>query len=734
MKRRQRSVAAAASALLALALAAGLACAGEAVPKPTARADAEGAWALPGAGTGKGAGLCQYVFDWGDGTQGPGSPVNLNAPSRAEHVWAKAGRYAVRVRRVSPSGAVSAWSGPSEVDIAAGGDVPKTLSAVRTVWSAKRDSVVLDLGSPRTVNQIVLEPRAGGDGFPARISVEYCTDAGKTWYSTPRYTRMKYPNPGDETVVLETGLLVAREVRISAAGEAFRLRGAEVRASREAPFVTSLGGAFDADLNNLWNICGLASNEIAPKGDGWWEGLGGVLAFGSTEWHEWDAMKLCWTDDAREVTRLGREIRDMPMDPDGYVWACSAGPLHLNAQKHFDYDSIQILAALRYYLWTGDAGFLTKPLPPGARKKMPPGVTTMLDKLRAEMAYQLNVLHGREGLLRITDPGYGGTPTSKGTTYWDCYPAGYLSAYPNALFYASVAAMAEIEGAVGDKRLRDRYLALLPVIKQRFNRAFWSEEKGRFISTIDVNGVRYDYGIVPTNLYAIDYGVADADKAARVMAWLTGKRIVAGDTSQGADIYHWRIAPRSNTVDFASRQPHWWSGGFAGVHLDPKGWGRWGINEENGGAIFYVSYYDILARLRTVGADDAFGRLNAILHEFHRAELRPEKPGYYGPAGDPPLAVGLWTCFPESGLVPLTMLYGFMGAEATPQGLRVRPELPSRLEFAGVRDVFFRGKNYTIIARREAKAMTIHETAKGHFDVVVPNGAASLIPAPLPER
>jgi hypothetical protein len=703
-------------------------------PRPTVRLDASGAWAFP-AFTIAG-GMSQYVFDWGDGTQGLGSPVNPGSPSRAVHVWTKPGRYAIRARCSPPSGAASDWSDPCPIDVATAHDAPRPLSPLTlSTPSGHPEQIIVDLSTPRTVNQIALYPLPKGEGFPAAFSVDYCTDAGKTWYAIPRYTGVNYPNPGDETVLLETGLLVARQIRVTgAAGQAFRLRGISLLASRQAPFFTSLSGApsgtFDADLNNLWNICGLASNEITPKGDAWWDGLGGALAFGSTDWHEWDVMKLCWTDDRQYVSRVGQEIRIMPMDPDGYVWACDVAPLHLNAQKHFDLNSLHIIAALKYYLWTGEPGFFTDPLPAEVRAKLPVGATTMLDRLRLEMAYQLDVLHGSEGLLRITEPGYDGTPTSKGTTYWDAYPAGYLSAYPNALFYASVKAMAEIERIAGDPAHRDSYLKLLPLIKQRFNRTFWNEDKGRFVSTIDVNGVVYDYGITSTNLYAIVYGVADDTKASRVMEWLSGKRIVAGDTAQGADIYHWRIAPRANTVAFESVKPYWWAGGFAGVYLDPGAWGQWGVNIQNGGAVFYVSYYDILARLRTTGADDAFFRLEAIMHEFNRNELRPEKPGYYGQAGTPAFGVGVWVSFPESGLVPLTMLYGFLGVEPTAEGLRIHPSLPSQLTFAGVRDVFFRGDYYTITARRDVKTMSMREATRDHFEVTVPNGQTSLIAPP----
>ena len=47
--------------------------------------------------------------------------------------------------------------------------------------------------------------------------------------------------------------------------------------------------------------------------------------------------------------------------------------------------------------------------------------------------------------------------------------------------------------------------------------------------------------------------------------------------------------------------------------------------------------------------------------------------------------------FPESGLVPASFLYAFLGIHATPDGLLVKPSLPSHLTFAGVRNLHYRG-------------------------------------------
>ena len=730
-----------------------------AIVAPTVHEDAQGVYATsPAAGTGMG----QYLFDWGDGTQGTGSPVNPGVPGRAPHGWRKPGSYRVRARLIRTAGGISEWSDPCECQVRTAEPEGNPLDSLKVLtsstaaqadgrnlldgkgWSSaiqqdERQSewVIIDLETPRTVNRIALKPMPNGEGFPSAFTVEYCTDDGRNWTAIPIDTFRDYPNPGDQAVLLETGLLCARKIRITATrlspvpgGYAFKLRKLTLRTAREAPFFTSLGGSFDADVNNMWNIFGLASDEITPKGDAWWDGPGGALAFGSTEWHEWDVLKLCWADLPRDTARLQSYLSDMPVDNDGYVWACDGGPLHLGLQKHFDYSAINILAAHKYFLWTGEPGFFTQPLPDGVRKKCPAGVITLLDKLRKEMSYQLDVLDGKNGLLKIPDPSYDGTPTSKGTTYWDAHPTGYLSAYPNALFYASVAAMADIEGIAGDADRRNFYLHLLPLIKKRFNETFWSQEKGRYISTIDKNGVKYDYGITASNLYAVVYGAAEDAKAAKVMDWLSGKRVVEGDTAQGADIYHWKIAPLANTVAFESIEPHWWAGDFAGVSLKPGGWGRWGINIQNGGAILYISYYDVLARLRVNGPDDAFDRFSKIIEEFHRSSLRPDTPGHYGPPGTPAFGVGVSVSFPESGLVPLAMLYGFLGVEPTSNGLQIHPLLPRQLEYAGVNDVLFHGTHYRITAKRGVTQMSVKETSKDHFEVIAPNGMTGVIAAP----
>jgi hypothetical protein len=53
--------------------------------------------------------------------------------------------------------------------------------------------------------------------------------------------------------------------------------------------------------------------------------------------------------------------------------------------------------------------------------------------------------------------------------------------------------------------------------------------------------------------------------------------------------------------------------------------------------------------------------------------------------------VGLDLPFPESGLTPCYLLYGVMGIDATPAGLRIAPKLPRALSYAVVHGLSWRG-------------------------------------------
>jgi len=215
---------------------------------------------------------------------------------------------------------------------------------------------------------------------------------------------------------------------------------------------------------------------------------------------------------------------------------------------------------------------------------------------------------------------------------------------------------------------------LTDTVRQDFQQRFWNAETGRFVGWIDVEGRAYDYGFTFLNQQAIHYGLASPEQAQSILAWLDGSREVASDTSRGADIYHWRFAPRLTTLRNVETYQWVWSAPETIA---------WGDQVQDGGAVLGFSYYDIMSRLKVRGPDDAWQRLDEILKWFREVQAEGGYRAYYskpgrgtmqggGPAG----GLGMDQEFMESVLVPQVMLYGFLGLTPEPTGFAIAPQLP----------------------------------------------------------
>ncbi len=224
---------------------------------------------------------------------------------------------------------------------------------------------------------------------------------------------------------------------------------------------------------------------------------------------------------------------------------------------------------------------------------------------------------------------------------------------------------------------------------------------------MDRTGRPWDFGFTYLNLEAITYGLATHEQATAIFEWLDGRRIIVGDKQKvgermtgatGAEIYALGWAPVSTTRAVESitvAGKHWW------WHLEnkitvagPDANASYGEHLENGGAIFYVSHYDLLARLRTFGPADAWKRFEGILTEFRSDQLKRDPKNNKGAAWK----WGIIGEFPESGLVPATMALGFMGLDANTKALSIKPRLPTALPWLEVRHVAYRGAVYRIRA------------------------------------
>ena len=203
--------------------------------------------------------------------------------------------------------------------------------------------------------------------------------------------------------------------------------------------------------------------------------------------------------------------------------------------------------------------------------------------------------------------------------------------------------------------------ALAQTVKTRMQEYFWNADTGRlhygFVN--DGSGDRkIDYGYVQFNLEAITAGIPTEAQEQSIMSWINGDRVVESDLDttdvatdkasiadftqrkanaeqqlktetnastiktlnntikkatdninrlqkkldQRSDLYYYRFGPRSTTKKNFTDYEWLWLGGD---------W-QFGNQVQDGGAILYVTYYDLISRRNVLGANNAFARVKEI--------------------------------------------------------------------------------------------------------------------------
>lgn len=320
---------------------------------------------------------------------------------------------------------------------------------------------------------------------------------------------------------------------------------------------------------------------------------------------------------------------------------------------------------------------------------------------------------GRSGLVVGPDgqktirPGLG-----VGNNYWDLLPFGAHDAMATLYLHDALRTMAALAQSIqahpewqipGDGPPFDAQdlTTLADAVRTDFQKRFWNAETGRFNGWIDAEGRAYDFGFTFLNLEAIHYGVASPEQARNILDWLDGRREIAADTSRGADIYHWRFAPRATTRRNVDTYVWPWSN---------PGQIPWGGQIQDGGAVLGFSFHDVMARLQTNGPDDAWKRLREILAWFREVQAEGGYRAYYakpgrgtlqggGPAG----GLGMDQEFLESVLVPQVVLYGFLGFRATADGYETHPRLPKEWPSLTIRGIRFQTEILDITAHADGR-------------------------------
>jgi hypothetical protein len=355
--------------------------------------------------------------------------------------------------------------------------------------------------------------------------------------------------------------------------------------------------------------------------------------------------------------------------------------------RHNVNNSNYLQGCTEYVRWTADIGFLQRNLERMRR--------VMDFALREFRVHEENCVYtpwighaGRAGWSWNED----GTKTIHrgqgiGCNYWDLLPFSGRDTLATIYLYDALRRMAQLEQDIAEHpewnlprppaHLRAEALSqTADAVKDVGGQLLWNPETGRFPACVDLDGVRHDYGYTFVNCEAIFFGFATEEQATEILAWLNGDRSVDGDTSQGDDIYHFRFAARATT----RRNTEWYNFVWSGPEGIP-----WGGQVQDGGAVLGFAFHDHMARLQTLGPDDAWAQLAQLLDWFRDVREAGGYRAYYAAdpsrgtlqGGGPPGGLGMDHEFIESLLVPQVMLYGFLGFEPGVDGFRLAPRLPA---------------------------------------------------------
>ena len=378
-----------------------------------------------------------------------------------------------------------------------------------------------------------------------------------------------------------------------------------------------------------------------------------------------------------------------------------------------DTNTSLISAGKQHFENTGDLTFLTANLPKYRR-----AMQFLISYMTTGGIIDLTKLQGHNG-----GQGYANSLIS---TYWDILSLAPNSSYVNALYYKALLDMAYLEdaatangvsvGSVSVKTtltggnvtysetassLRSKAAAVKSAITASVNAGSHTgyfktvdSSQGYFIDGWK-DGSQIDFQSVAFNLIMIDTGIATDEQAVKILNWMN---------AQGS-LYDYDFAPRTNLSDIGA-QKVW-------AHRTVE----FGDSVQNGGAILFVSYYDLLARLKYLGANNAYTRLSSIIDWYNDVKAAYESSGnarqdfydaYYDEmgislqGGGTGGTLGLDAEFIENVMLLSAIPDGFIGLDTHYEGakavLSVTPNLPDAIGAWKMEDVLYLGYDFDVYA------------------------------------
>lgn len=462
-------------------------------------------------------------------------------------------------------------------------------------------------------------------------------------------------------------------------------------------------------LNEYWNRYGVCEGPTDANGNpltGYVSPIFGA-AVGGSSCNEWNSLKMCWTNHspawyAQMQSYLmpynpPSNTSGVRLDSNGMLWQDVNSRIWFDLQYHYDQQARYICAVYNYYIWRRDNNFLLAVLPTAEKV----------------MDYMWNYLSAGNGYLVFPGASSGLPNAGVPTTWMDCLRTGYISAWENETMYTALMNMSELEAFARNTTKRDLYKNMAAVWATNFDNNLWNSATNRYMGWKDSDGGIHDAGYTFINTEALARGLGDTSKAHLIFDWLDNSRAepIAGGVHYGStDIYQCVVAPRANT----SRVPDSdWDPWSVSTSLRNNVY-KYGLIVQDGGTCLFMNYYDVMARLKWLDADNAYDKLVKMLYRcagdqwFLGFGTNRKDTSQLRTTND--YGENCWE-LPndgiESGISGLSMLYGFMGVQAKANGLNISPKLPSKLLSAQCSDIYYRGTNRTIAVARGSSNMAL---------------------------
>lgn len=190
-----------------------------------------------------------------------------------------------------------------------------------------------------------------------------------------------------------------------------------------------------------------------------------------------------------------------------------------------------------------------------------------------------------------------------GTNWYDVINFGRLDAIVNVFAVDALRATRDLAQHIGKRADAMQYASMYANAVTAFNNVFFDEEVGFYTDWIDSTEHRHNYLYADSNLYAIAAGIADKDKAAKVLAAIDAsyQRIAKAAGVATDDIY-------STPCNFFSLPS---SSYYTVPEEDPPPFPGF----ENGVSFFHTLGIEILARARAGQPDAAYALFDRVMNK-----------------------------------------------------------------------------------------------------------------------